>query len=197
MGNMEPRPEQGQTSELENAEVDDAELADLSDEADTGQPDAGGQSRATLIHVPDEAAALGARVEFALMYARLKPMQLRKRLYTEYGIHISKSNVYNIVGGEVRRTKYFMEIAEICGVNAKWLATGKGFMVDMTGRVSTQEEALRQVRQLMTQHIIPPNRNDLVRFHGRLVTLMEKRALKPEVVAELDQLLTSHLGSEQ
>lgn len=169
--------------------LDDAELADTlsSDSAH----DAGHPSTPTPIHVPDQAAALGARVSFALMYARLRPMALRDRLLSEYGIHISRSNIYNIANGGVQRTKYFMEIAEICGVNAKWLATGKGFMVDMSGRVSTQEEAIRHVRQLMTQHIIPPNRNDLVRFHGRLVALIEKRALTPEGVKELERVMAT------
>lgn len=137
------------------------------------------------IYQPEEAAGLGARVEFALVYARLRPMQLRDRLLTDYGISMSRTNTYKLVGGQIRRTKYFMEIAEVCGVSAKWLATGKSTMVDMTGRLSNREEAARDVRRLLTQYVIPPNRNDIVRLHGRLVSMTQKGSLTPDVVRNL------------
>lgn len=143
------------------------------------------------IYKPDEAAGLGARVEFALMYARLRPMQMRERLRADYGVDVSRTNIYKLIGGGIRRTKYFMEIAEICGVNAKWLATGKGVMVDMTGRLSSKEEAARDVRRLLTQYVIPPNRNDIVRLHGRLVSMTQTGSLTPEVIQNLADVLSA------
>lgn len=144
------------------------------------------------IYKPDEAEGLGARVEFALMYARLRPMQLKKRLAVDYGVEMSKTNVYKLLNGGIRRTRYFMEIAEICGVSAKWLSTGQGYMVDMTGRLSAKDEATRDVRRLLTQHVIPPNRNDVVRLHGRLITMLQNGSLTPAAVRDMEDALNRH-----
>ncbi|EAZ98359.1 hypothetical protein [Marinobacter sp. ELB17] len=138
--------------------------------------------RGAPVHMPKGMSGLGARVEVSLVHARLKPMQLRERLRTDFDIRVSRTNTYKLVNGDLQSTRYFMEVAEICGVSAKWLSTGKGYMIDMTGRLSTRDEAARDARRLLTQHVIPPNRNDIVRLHGRLITLIQKGALTPAVV---------------
>jgi hypothetical protein len=151
------------------------------------RPDVAG--RGAPVHMPKLFSGLGARVEVSLIHARLRPMQLRERLRIDFGEDVSRTNIYKLVNGKIERTRYFMEIAEICGVSAKWLATGKGYMIDMTGRLSTRDEAARDARRLLTQHVIPPNRNDVVRLHNRLITLIQKGALTPAVVRGLGATL--------
>jgi len=109
------------------------------------------------------AEAFGARMSAALHHARLTPADLHRRLAHVHGIHVSRSTVYDACNGLVARTRFTMEIAEICGVNTRWLATGEGYMFDITGRLSSKEAAMRDIKRLLRQHIIPPNRADLVR----------------------------------
>jgi hypothetical protein len=109
------------------------------------------------------AKAFGARMSAALHHARLTPADLHRRLAEVHGIDVSRSTVYDAVNGNVARTRYTMEFAEICGVNTRWLVSGEGYMFDITGRLSDKETAMRDIKRLLRQHIIPPNRADLVR----------------------------------
>ncbi|KXS55577.1 MAG: hypothetical protein AWU57_26 [Marinobacter sp. T13-3] len=142
-----------------------------------------------VVYQPKKGAALGARLEFAMMHARLKPADLRRRLKVEHGVTMSKTNTYKLLNGGVERTKYFMEIAEVCNVNARWLATGHGFMTDQTGRLSSREQAAKNIHRLMVQHVVPPNRNDILRLHGRMLGLIQHGLLTPELVTQLGQTL--------
>ena len=148
------------------------------------------------VYQPKKGAALGARLEFALMHARLKPMEMKERLRVEYAIDMSRTNVYKLLNGDIQRTRYFMEIAEICGVNARWLSTGHGYMTDMSGRLSSKDQAHKDVQRLLSQHVVPPNRNDILRLHGRLMGLIHQSLLTPELVSQLDQALDALLDDE-
>lgn len=141
------------------------------------------------VYEPKKGAGLGARLEFALMHARLKPMDLRQRLRVEYGIDMSRTNTYKMVNGGIQRTRYFMEIAEICGVNARWLATGHGYMTDLSGRLSSKDQAHKDIQRLLSQHVVPPNRNDILRLHGRMMGLMHQSLLTPDLVTQIEQTL--------
>ena len=111
----------------------------------------------------DKAMAFGARMGAALHHARLTPADLHRRLEEVHGIEVSRSTVYDAVNGKVASSSLVMEFSDICGVNARWLKYGAGYMVDLTGRLSDKEAAMRDIKRLLRQHIIPPNRADLVR----------------------------------
>jgi hypothetical protein len=83
------------------------------------------------------------------------------------------------------------EAAEITGVNLHWLKTGKGFMVDMTGRLSKKETAVRDIKRLLRQHIIPANRNDLIRLSDDLLTNIAQNKMSEDKA----KLITTILGS--
>jgi|AntRauTorcE11898_2_1112593.scaffolds.fasta_scaffold03417_6 hypothetical protein len=116
-----------------------------------------------------ESQAYGARLTAALGHGRLTPAGLHRRLTRDYGHAVSRSTVYDACNGKVRRSRYNLEFAEICGVNQKWLATGEGFMFDMTGRLSNKEKAVRDIKRLLRQHVIPGNRADLCRLSDRFI----------------------------
>lgn len=117
----------------------------------------------------DKAQAFGARMSLALRNARLTPADLHRRLEEIHGIEVSRSTVYDAVNGKVASSSLVLEFADICGVNARWLKYGTGYMVDITGRLSDKEAAMREIKRLLRQHIIPPKRADLVREADRFL----------------------------
>jgi hypothetical protein len=42
-------------------------------------------------------------------------------------------------------------------------------MFDMTGRLSNKEKAVRDIKRLLRQHVIPGNRADLCRLSDRFI----------------------------
>jgi hypothetical protein len=137
------------------------------------------------------AIAFGARLSGALMHARLTPAALYRRLNSEYSIEVSRTSVYDAVNGRVEQPRFVYEAAEITGVNLHWLKTGKGFMVDMTGRLSKKETAVRDIKRLLRQHIIPANRNDLIRLSDDLLTNIAQNKMSEDKA----KLITTILGS--
>lgn len=117
----------------------------------------------------DKAMAFGARMNAALLNARLTPADLHRRLAEVYGIEVSRSTVYDAVNGKVASSSLVLEFADICAVNARWLKYGTGYMVDVTGRLSDKETAMRDIKRLLRQHVIPPRRADLVREADRFL----------------------------
>lgn len=131
------------------------------------------------------AIAFGARLSGALMHARLTPAALYRRLNSEYSIEVSRTSVYDAVNGRVEQPRFVYEAAEITGVNLHWLKTGKGFMVDMTGRLSKKETAVRDIKRLLRQHVIPENRNDLIRLSDQILQLFTAKRIDPKDIQML------------
>lgn len=135
------------------------------------------------------AIAFGARLSGALMHARLTPAALYRRLNSEYSIEVSRTSVYDAVNGRVEQPRFVYEAAEITGVNLHWLKTGKGFMVDMTGRLSKKETAVRDIKRLLRQHVIPENKSDLIRLSERFLLLLSKGQLQDKEIQLLRLVL--------
>ncbi|TBW57433.1 hypothetical protein EZI54_07175 [Marinobacter halodurans] len=138
---------------------------------------------------PSLAEAFGARFRAALMYARLTPAGLYRRLVNDYGLSLSRASIYDAYDGRVARPKYVYEVAEITGVNLPWLIQGRGVMVDISGRVSSREEADRLLRITLRQHVIPTNRNDLIRVADRFLDKLYHHDLSATQSDLLDRLL--------
>jgi hypothetical protein len=148
-----------------------------------------------LVHLTNEKASFSARMSFAMMYARMSTTQLRQRMLGDYGITLSKSTMSKILNKKTRRTRYFLEMADIMGVNPRWLATGKENMVDSTGRLSNRDQAAKDVKRLVKQYLVPPKRSDLVRFHDKLVGIMAANRLSRHNVDLLENILSTVLNS--
>lgn len=71
------------------------------------------------------ATGLGARLDFAMCYARMNGSMLRKALERDHGVVLTRSTLSKILRHKIRSSKYTMEIAETLGVNPKWLQTGR------------------------------------------------------------------------
>lgn len=149
------------------------------------------------VHLTDEKASFAARMEFAMMYARMTTPMLRKRMKEDYGITISKSGMSKILNGQTRRTRYFFEMADIMGVNPRWLAMGKETMIDSTGRLSSRDQAAKDVKRLVKQYLVPPRRSDLVRLHDKLVDIMAGNRLSRHNVDLLENILSTVLSNHE
>ncbi|WP_018404605.1 transcriptional regulator [Marinobacter gelidimuriae] len=154
-------------------------------------------NRPSLVHLPDEGAAFAARMEFAMMYARMTTPRLRQRMMEDYGIRLSKSTMSKILNGKTKRTRFFMEMADVLGVNPRWLATGKESMVDTTGRLSSKDQALKDVKRLVKQYLVPPKRSDLIRMHDKLTDAVSRNRLSRDNTALLEQMLSTVLGDQE
>ena len=86
-----------------------------------------------------------------------------------------------------------MEIAEVLGVNPKWLQTGRETMTDITGRLSSKERGMNDVKRIARQYLIPQNRADIVRLHDKLITAAAKNQLSHHDVSLLDHVLSRAL----
>ncbi|MGX1201226.1 hypothetical protein [Marinobacter sp. MBR-105] len=137
-----------------------------------------------------KALAFGARLSGALIHARLSPAGLYRRLNKEYPIKVSRTSVYDAVNGRVEQPRFVHEAAEITGVNLQWLKTGRGMMVDMTGRLSKKETAVRDVKRLLRQHVIPDNRSDLIRLSDQFLVFLESHSDNKDRIQMLALLLS-------
>jgi len=138
-----------------------------------------------------EAAAFGARMWAAMRHARLTPAQLYHRLSNEYNLKLGRSSVYEALKGRVVRPRYVNELAEITKVNLNWLISGRGTMLDLTGRLTKSEKAQQEIQNLLRTHIIPSNRSDLVRLSDRLIDKLVRRSLRPQDVTLLMEMLSA------
>lgn len=136
-----------------------------------------------------KAAAMGARLQMATMHARLTPAALYRRLNQDYQLGVSRTSVYDAINGRVEQPKFILEVAEITGVNVTWLKTGKGFVTDMSGRLGKKETAVRDVKRLLRQHIVPNGRNDLLRLADRFIDTVHQNRIGEDDVKMLAILL--------
>jgi len=143
------------------------------------------------------ATGLGARLDFAMCYARMNGSMLRKALERDHGVVLTRSTLSKILRHKIRSSKYTMEIAETLGVNPKWLQTGRETMTDITGRLSSKERGLSDVKRIARSYLIPPKRADIVRLHDKLITAATKNQLSPSDVALLDAVLTRALADKE
>lgn len=145
---------------------------------------------------PTYSAKIGPRLDFALSHARMSRKMLIDALKRDYGIVLSRSTLSKLLTGTQETTKYTMEIADILGVNPRWLQTGRETMTDMTGRLSSKHRGLADVKRIARTHIIPPKRADIVRLHDKLITAAFNNRLSQCDVALLDTTLTRLVGPE-
>ena len=138
-----------------------------------------------------EASAFGARMWAAMRHARMTPAQLYTRLRTDYNLKIGRSSVYEALKGRVSRPRYVNELAEITRVNLNWLISGRGTMLDLTGRLSKHERAQQEIQNLLRTHIIPSNRNDLIRLSDRLLDKLVRKAIRPQDSVLVMELLNA------
>lgn len=132
---------------------------------------------------------LGARLSFAMQHACKTGGQLRQELEDNYGINLTRSTLSKILRGRVEHTRYVMEIAEVLGVNPRWLNSGVQTMTDMTGRLSNKDRAVADVKRLSRTHLFPPNRADLIRFHDRFLTASRLGQVSRDDLTLLDSVL--------
>jgi len=139
---------------------------------------------------------LGARLDYAMSYARMNGRMLRDSLERDHGITLTRSTLSKILRGHILTSKHTMEIAEVLGVNPKWLQTGRETMTDITGRLSSKERGLSDVKRIARQYLIPPRRADTVRLHDKLITAASKNQLSHSDVNLLDHVLSRALADE-
>ncbi len=63
-------------------------------------------------------------------------------------------------------------------------------MVDMTGRLSKKETAVRDVKRLLRQHVIPDNRSDLIRLSDQFLVFLESHSDNKDRIQMLALLLS-------
>ena len=78
---------------------------------------------------------IGDRVKRARKHAGLNQRDLAK------AIGITQPSLSELERGESRSSAYLIQIASVCGVDANWLATGKG---EMLNRIRTDEIELHE-----------------------------------------------------
>ncbi|MDC9603162.1 helix-turn-helix transcriptional regulator [Pseudoalteromonas sp. GABNS16G] len=135
----------------------------------------------------------GARLDFAMSYARKNGRMLREQLDKDHGITLTRSTLSKLLRGRIKSSKHTMEIAEVLGVNPKWLQTGRETMTDITGRLSSKERGMNDVKRIARQYLIPQNRADIVRLHDKLITAAAKNQLSHHDVSLLDHVLSRAL----
>lgn len=140
---------------------------------------------------------LGARLDFAMSYARMNGSMLRRALERDHGVVLTRSTLSKILRHRIKSSKYTMEIAETLGVNAKWLQTGRETMTDITGRLSSKERGLSDVKRIARQYLIPPRRADIVRLHDKLITAATKNQLSHADISLLDAVLSRALADDE
>jgi len=67
--------------------------------------------------------SIGERVRRARKYAKLTQTQLGK------AVGVKQATISDLEKGDSRSSAYLIQIAHACGVDSRWLATGKGEMV--------------------------------------------------------------------
>lgn len=140
---------------------------------------------------------LGARLSFAMQHACKNGAMLRQELEDNYGVTLTRSNLSKLLRGQIEYTRHVMEIAEVLGVNPRWLNSGAETMTDVTGRLSSRDRALSDVKRLARTHIFPPNRPDLIRFHGSLITAAKNHQISRDDLKLLDSMLTRIVKDNQ
>lgn len=140
---------------------------------------------------------LGARLSFAMHHACKNGTMLREELKDNYDINLTRSTLSKLLRGRIEYTRHVMEIAEVLGVNARWLNSGVETMTDVTGRLSNRDRALADVKRLARTHIFPPNRPDLIRFHGTLVTAAKNHQISRDDLTLLDSMLNRIIKDSQ
>ena len=138
----------------------------------------------------------GARLEFAMSYARMNGAMLRRALQRDHGVILTRSTLSKILRGRIRSYRHTMEVAETLGVNPKWLQSGRETMTDLTGRLSSKERGMADVKRIARQYLIPPKRSDIVRFHDKLITAAGRNQISHNTIALLDHVLTNALAEE-
>ena len=142
-------------------------------------------------------SGLKARLEFAMSYARMNGRMLREALHRDHGITLTRSTLSKLLRGRIKSSRHTMEIAETLGVNPKWLQTGRETMTDITGRLSSKERGLADVKRIARDYLIPPKRADIVRLHDKLITAASKNQLTHSDVTLLDHVLTRALVGDE
>lgn len=136
-----------------------------------------------------ERIALAARVEQAMRYANMNRGMLRKQLEVNFGLSLSRSALSKIINAKVRHTRYALEMAQVMGVNPRWLSSGEETMTDLTGRLSSKDKAVRDLRRIARDYVIPPRRADIARYYNRLVAAIDNNQLSFEDIELLNQIL--------
>jgi transcriptional regulator with XRE-family HTH domain len=76
----------------------------------------------------------GERVKAARTYAGLTQPQLSEKL----GGKITQQGISYLEAGEAYGSEFTVQIANICKVDATWLATGEGFMTSGDDRIAIE-----------------------------------------------------------
>lgn len=139
--------------------------------------------------VEQDESPFAARLDFAMSYARMNGAMLRKNLYRDHGITLTRSTLSKILRSKIKSSKHFMEIAETLGVNPKWLQTGRETMTDLTGRLSSKDRGLSDVKRIARQYLVPQTRADVCRLHDKLITAATNNQLSHEHVEMLNFML--------
>jgi|GEM_PF-5719820 len=138
----------------------------------------------------------GARLDFAMSYARMNGRMVRDALERDHGIVLTRSTLSKLLRGRIKTSRHTMEIAETLGVNPKWLQSGRETMTDITGRLSSKERGLSDVKRIARQYLIPQNRADIVRLHDKLISAASKNQLSHSDVNLLDHVLSRALTDD-
>lgn len=136
-----------------------------------------------------ERIALAARVEQAMSYANVNRKMLLNQLMTDYGVDLSRSGLSKILGAKVRYTRYAYQIAQVLAVNPQWLSSGEETMTDLTGRLSSKQRGVRDLRRIAKDYVIPPKRADIVRYFNRLVASIKDNKLSHDDIELMNLLL--------
>jgi len=147
--------------------------------------------------VAEDSSPFAARLDFAMAYARMNGSLLRKSLERDYGVVLTRSTLSKILRGRIKSSKHTMEIAEVLGVNAKWLQTGRETMTDITGRLSSKERGLSDVKRIARQYLIPQRRADVCRLHDKLITAATNNQLTHDNVEMLNFMLDKILSEKE
>lgn len=142
-----------------------------------------------------ERIGLAARVEQAMRYSNMNRHMLRKQLLVNFGLEVSRSALSKILCAKVRHTRYALEMAQVMGVNPRWLATGEETMTDLTGRLSSKDKAVRDLRRIAKDYVIPPRRADIARYYNRVVAAIDNNQLSYddiELMAQVLNRITTH-----
>lgn len=143
-----------------------------------------------------ERIALAARVEQAMRYANMNRNMLRKQLLANFGLDVSRSALSKILCAKVRHTRYALEMAQVMGVNPRWLATGEETMTDLTGRLSSKDKAVRDLRRIAKDYVIPPRRADIARYYNRVVAAIDNNQLSFDDIELMSQVLNRVTNSK-
>lgn len=153
-------------------------------------------NEAEEVALETQTTPFAARLDFAMTYARMNGAMLRKVLKRDHGIVLTRSTLSKILRSRIKSSKHTMEIAEVLGVNPKWLQTGRETMTDVTGRLSSKDRGLADVKRIARQYLIPQKRADVVRLHDKLISAATNNQLSYDNVEMLTFMLDKILAEQ-